>query len=97
LALIQLTFGRFSRFFKGAIIMVEKRDSGLNPSALSVPDAALLLSRAGGWPITDEMLDDDIASSAPTNADGTINLVHYAAWLVKGLGNGDRSAPIATG
>jgi hypothetical protein len=30
-------------------------------------------------------IDDraDIDAGAPTNADGTINLVHYAAWLVK--------------
>jgi hypothetical protein len=81
--------------------MVEKRasgpSSGLNPSALSVADAARLLTRAGGWPITEDMLEDDITSGAPTNADGSINLVHYAAWLVKGLGNGDRSTPLATG
>jgi hypothetical protein len=25
----------------------------------------------------------DVDAGAPTNGDGTINLVHYAAWLVK--------------
>jgi hypothetical protein len=69
----------------------------LNPNALSVEDAARLLSRAGGWPITAEMIEDDLDSGAPENPEGTINLVHYAAWLVKGMSSGDRSAAIATG
>ena len=32
----------------------------------------------------------DVAAGAPTNADGTINLAHYAAWLVKMFGHEDR-------
>lgn len=55
----------------------------LNPNALSLPDAAKLLSRASGQLITVEMLQADIAAGAPTNSNGTINLVHYAAWLLK--------------
>jgi len=40
--------------------------------------------------VTGDMLREDIDAGAPTNADGTINLVHYAAWLVKELtGRGD--------
>jgi len=35
------------------------------------------------------MLGDDVLAGAPTNADGTLNLVHYAAWLVKEMGRGD--------
>jgi hypothetical protein len=35
------------------------------------------------------MLRDDVAAGAPTNADGTINLVHFAAWLVKEMGRGE--------
>jgi hypothetical protein len=31
----------------------------------------------------------DVADGAPTNADGTINLVHYAAWLVREMAGGD--------
>ena len=30
-----------------------------------------------------EWLEADVAAGAPTNPDGTINLVHYAAWLVQ--------------
>lgn len=61
----------------------------LNPVALPVRDAARLLSKTGGQPISTEMLEADIAEGAPTNPDGTINLVHYAAWLVKELASGD--------
>lgn len=56
---------------------------GLNPAALTVEDAARVLSRMGGKPVTVDMLEADIDAGAPTNPDGTINLVHYAAWLVK--------------
>ncbi|MCK6458236.1 MAG: hypothetical protein L6Q92_17115 [Phycisphaerae bacterium] len=46
-------------------------------------DAARLLSAAGGTRVTAEMIQADVDAGAPTNADGTINLVQYAAWLVK--------------
>lgn len=54
----------------------------MRPTALTVADAARLLSAAGGRPVTPEMLHADLAAGAPVNADGTINLVHYAAWLI---------------
>lgn len=59
--------------------------SRLNPAALSVADAARVLSRLGGKTVTEAMLRADIDAGAPANADGSINLVHYAAWLVKEL------------
>ncbi len=55
----------------------------LNPTALPVADAARLLSAAGGQAVTPEQIRADIDAGAPTNGDGTINLVRYAAWLVK--------------
>jgi hypothetical protein len=55
----------------------------LHPGALSVPDAARVLSRVGQRPVTEEMIRADIDAGAPTNPDGTLNLVHYAAWLVR--------------
>ena len=33
--------------------------------------------------VTINMLEADLAAGAPANADGSINLVHYAAWLVR--------------
>jgi hypothetical protein len=61
--------------------------SGLNPSALALADAARLLSKVGGQAVTAEMLQADIAAGAPTNANGTLNLVHYTAWLVREMSN----------
>lgn len=55
----------------------------LNPAALSVADAARVLTRLGGGEVTEAMLIADIEAGAPTNADGSVNLVHYAAWLVR--------------
>jgi hypothetical protein len=63
--------------------------AGLNPNALTLPDVARLLTKAGGQPVTVEVLRADLAAGAPVNADGTINLVHYAAWLVRELANRD--------
>ena len=64
----------------------------MNPAALAPADAARLLARVGASSITEAMLRDDVAAGAPTNADGTINLVHYAAWLVRQLAPGARGA-----
>ncbi|MBI3465601.1 MAG: hypothetical protein HY000_21490 [Planctomycetes bacterium] len=61
----------------------------LNPMSLTAADAALLLARIAGQPVTVEMLQADINAGAPTNPDGTLNLVHYAAWLVKEMGRAD--------
>jgi hypothetical protein len=57
--------------------------ASLNPMSLAVADLARLLTKAGGQPVTIAMLEADLAAGAPANADGTINLVHYAAWLVR--------------
>ena len=35
-----------------------------------------------------EQIASDLEAGAPQNTDGTINLVHYAAWLVKEMGRG---------
>ena len=55
----------------------------VNPAALAVEDAA----RALGLPM--DAIRQDIAQGAPSNADGTVNLVHYAAWLNGKLADGD--------
>ncbi|MBP9032305.1 MAG: hypothetical protein KBG29_00335 [Pseudomonadales bacterium] len=63
-------------------------EAKLNPTALPVAEAARLLSAVGGQAVTVEMLEADVAAGAPTNADGTLNLVHYAAWLVREMASG---------
>ena len=42
-----------------------------------------LLKQAGSRTASPEMIAEDLASGAPQNPDGTINLVEYAAWLAK--------------
>ncbi len=55
----------------------------MSPTAIAVADAARLLSAASGYSVTPEQIQADIDAGAPTNLDGTINLVRYAGWLVK--------------
>ena len=53
----------------------------VNPMALTLHDLARLLSAAGERAITTAMLEADVEAGAPVHADGTMNMVHYAAWL----------------
>ncbi len=55
----------------------------VNPTSLSVEDISRLLSAAGGRRITPEQIQADIGAGAPVGRDGRVNLVHYAAWLVR--------------
>ena len=59
----------------------------LRVTSLSINDAALLLSKSGGKAVTGDIIRQDIEAGAPVNADETVNLVHYAAWLVRELAN----------
>ena len=61
----------------------------LSPTAMTLADAAKLLTAVGGTKVTEEMLREDLGLGAPANADGTLNLVHYAAWLVREMARGD--------
>lgn len=56
----------------------------LKLTALDVETVAAILARSGGR-TTADMVRADIAAGAPTNADGTMNLIHYAAWMVQEL------------
>ena len=55
----------------------------ISPTAMPVADAARLLAKLSGLPVEPERLEEDFSDGAPRNPDGSINLVHYAAWLVK--------------
>ena len=61
----------------------QQQASPLNPQALRPEDLARILSALGPRPVTVDMLQADIDAGAPTNADGTLNLVHYVAWLIQ--------------
>ena len=61
----------------------ERQPGPMNPQALHLADMARILSASGSSPVTVEMLQADIDDGAPRNPDGTMNLVLFAAWLVK--------------
>ena len=52
-------------------------EDSLNPKALSERQIAKALGVPPEW------IEEDVRAGAPTNADGTLNLVHYTAWLNK--------------
>lgn len=55
----------------------------LKITAMSVPDLARLLKHAGSRHVSEAAIQKDIDAGCPANPDGTINLIHYAAWLLK--------------
>ncbi|QDU71050.1 hypothetical protein [Mucisphaera calidilacus] len=68
-------------------------------TALTPAQAAKILAAAGHRRITEAMVRVDIEAGAPTNPDprnpdprnpGTVNLVHYAAWLAREAAHGPR-------
>jgi len=64
-------------------------DNGpLDPNRLTPEQAAKLLSAAAKVRVPLEHITADLEAGAPQNPDGTINLVHYAAFLVKEMGRG---------
>ena len=60
-----------------------RQPSGLNPQALRLEDLARILTALGPMPVTVEVLRADIEQGAPANRDGTVNLLHIAAWLAR--------------
>lgn len=52
-------------------------------ASLSPADLARLLSAAGARHVSAESILRDAEAGAPTNADGTMHLVHYGAWLAR--------------
>ena len=61
-------------------------DNSLKLTALQPEMLVDVLRRAGSRMITAETLAADFEAGAPRNEDGTVNLIEYAAWLVKGDG-----------
>lgn len=61
----------------------------IDPTRMSVEQAAKLLSAAYRERIDPEKIRLDLETGAPVNVDGTINLVHYSAWQAKEMGRGE--------
>ena len=60
----------------------------MNPGSLTVADVAKLLSAGGGKKISPEEVQADLDAGAPVNPNGTVNLVHYTAWLLREMQTG---------
>ena len=45
------------------------------------------MRRSGSRTLTLERLEADIAAGAPVNADGTVNILKYVAWIAKEMGD----------
>lgn len=54
-----------------------------DPTRLTAAQAAELLTAEGGSPVPLAWIEADVQAGAPTNADGTISLILYAAWILK--------------
>lgn len=52
-------------------------------SSMSPTQLVYLFQRCGASDITVDSIQRDIDAGAPTNPDGTINLTHYVAWLIR--------------
>ena len=48
-----------------------------------------VLRRSGSRTMSLERLEAGIAAGAPVNADGTVNAIAYAAWILKGESDDD--------
>ncbi len=58
------------------------------PAALTPAELSAALIKSGARHIDEKKILADIAADAPTNTDGTLSLLTYAAWLVKERGHG---------
>lgn len=58
-------------------------DKSLKITALQPDMLVRLFKQSGCRNISPEILTADLNAGAPQNSNGTINLIHYAAWLAK--------------
>jgi len=58
-------------------------------TAISPQKLAEILKKSGSREVSDETIAADIEAGAPVAEDGTINMIEYAAWLVREMGYGD--------
>ena len=57
--------------------------SDYNARSLRVEDLVRALQAAGSRTATVEPVNADVAAGAPANADGTMDILAYAAWILK--------------
>ena len=65
----------------------------VNPLALPADDAVRMLRRSGCTAMSDETLARLVEDGLPLNADGTVNIIEYTAWMLREVtGNGSQPA-----
>lgn len=68
---------------------MEGESRSVNPNRLTVEQLAKILTNSYRQIVPVDQISQDVSDGAPTNADGTINLVHYTAWLLQEKHRGD--------
>lgn len=66
-----------------------------DPKRLSVEEAAAMLTKTGAGVVPAELIRQHLEHGAPTNDDGTINLLNYGAWLVERTNGQQRGRPFS--
>lgn len=61
--------------------------TGSSRERVTKEDFVTAMRRSGSRTITLERLEADIAAGAPVNADGTLDILKYVAWIVKEMGD----------
>ena len=59
------------------------------PKHITKDEVVKVLKLSGSRTISLENLERDIAEGAPVNEDGTMDIIAYGAWILKGNRNGD--------
>ena len=58
-----------------------------NREHISKENFVTAMRRAGSRTLTLERLESDVAAGAPVNADGTVDILKYSAWVAKEMGD----------
>ena len=66
-------------------------ENNRNLLALKPDQVVDVLVKSGCRNMTLELLHSDFDLGAPRNLDGTVNLIHYMAWILKEMYNGAES------
>ena len=81
-----------NRIWRYNPLFFEKSMNNLQPLALQPEMLIRLLQKSGCREMSEESLQKLIDAGLPLNGDGTINIIEYLAWLIKGVnGNGAES------
>lgn len=61
--------------------------SGSSRERVTKEDFVTAMRRSGSRTLTLERLEADIAAGAPVNADGTLDILRYVAWIARETGD----------